>query len=130
MGIMDRIKKEKKSEKVSEKQEETKVVAPAKMKTAGSAALKVVIHPLVTEKAAHAQSITNTYAFVVANNANKFQIADAVEELYGVRPAKVRVLNVQGHAVRFGQGYGKRSDYKKAMVTLKKGDSITIHEGV
>jgi large subunit ribosomal protein L23 len=85
---------------------------------------------LVTEKAANHQTTESTYSFIVAKDANKIEISKAVMELYGVEPVSVRTANVQGRAVRFGQGFGKRGDFKKAMVTLKKGDSITIHEGV
>jgi large subunit ribosomal protein L23 len=111
-----------KAEKVEEKK-------PVVQTVAGGAALKVIVRPLITEKTAVMQSV-RTYSFVVKNSANKIQIANAVKELYGVTPVSVRVSNVQGKAVRFGKYAGKRSDYKKAMVTLKPGDSITIHEGV
>lgn len=89
----------------------------------------VLLRALVTEKSAVKQS-ENKYSFVVANNANKAVIKKAVEEVYGVKPSSVNVINVQGKAIRFGNHFGKRSDFKKAVVTLPKGKSIVIHEGV
>lgn len=138
MGIMDKFKKETKAAKPAAKKSAKKVVAaekkeaapaPIDTKVVSRSALSVIVKPLVTEKAALMQS-ARTYSFVVKSSATKPQIAAAVKELYGVKPAAVRVINVQGHRVRFGKNQGKRSDYKKAMVTLKQGDSITIHEGV
>lgn len=139
MAILDKLKKDKaqkdetKAKEAKAKQAETsgeqKVVAPKNVGTASVSALKVIVRPLITEKAAHMQS-DRKYAFVVALGANKQQVKSAVKELYGVTPEKITIINVQGHVVRFGKGSGKRGDFKKAMVTLKKGDSITIHEGV
>ena len=90
---------------------------------------KVLLRPLVTEKAAIAGS-RNQYGFIVANKATKTNIKKAVEEVYGVKPVAVNVINVSGKAVRFGRSLGRRSDYKKALVTLPQGKSINIHEGV
>jgi large subunit ribosomal protein L23 len=72
----------------------------------------------------------NKYSFVVQKDANKNQIMQAVQELYGVKPVSVNMINVDGRRVRFGRSMGRRSDYKKAIVTLPKGKAITIHEGV
>ena len=90
---------------------------------------KILVRPLITEKAAVAQS-QNKYTFVVATNATKNQIKQAVFEAYGITPIAVNVVNVDGHRVRFGRTMGRRSDSRKAIVTLPKGKSITIHEGV
>lgn len=89
----------------------------------------VLLRALVTEKSAVKQS-ENKYSFVVASNANKAVIKKAIEEVYGIKPLSVNVINVQGKAIRFGNHFGKRSDFKKAVVTLPKGKSIVIHEGV
>lgn len=89
----------------------------------------ILVKPLVSEKAAIAET-ANTYTFVVTNDATKLTVKRAVKEVYGVMPIRVRMLNVQGKYVRFGRGYGRRSDWKKAIVTLPKGQTIRIHEGV
>lgn len=89
----------------------------------------ILVRPLVTEKSAVKQS-ENKYSFVVVNAANKAAVKQAVFEVYGVKPTDVNILNVQGKFVRFGNHYGKRSDYKKAVVTLPKGKTIVVHEGV
>ena len=89
----------------------------------------VLIRPLVTEKSARQQG-ANQYAFMVAPHANKASIAIAVRQIYGVRPSRVNVVNVQGKQMRFGKNSGRRSDFKKAIVTLPAGASIQLHEGV
>ena len=99
------------------------------LKAKNRSAYHIVVRPLVTEKAAHLQS-KQQYAFVVSAGANKIQIKQAVKDLYQVDPVGVNVINVQGKRLRFGKGQGKRSDFKKAIVTLPAGQSITMHEGV
>ncbi len=90
---------------------------------------QVIIRPLVTEKAAVAQSL-NKYAFVVRRDATKEQIKKAVNDIYGVMPASVNVIHMEGKARRYGKYTGRRGDFKKAFVTLPKGKTIAIHEGV
>jgi large subunit ribosomal protein L23 len=94
-----------------------------------STAFKVLVKPLVTEKSAVAES-KNKYSFVVAGSANKNQIKKAIEEIYGVKPARINVLITEGRPARFGRTAGRRSDYKKAVITLPAGKSIDIHTGV
>lgn len=119
-----KIVKTKKDKETKEKEEVTKRDVKA-----GSMVYKILVRPLVTEKSAIMES-QNKYSFLVAKNANKIQIKEAVKELYGVNPVAVNVVNVDGRRVRFGRGFGRRSDYRKAVVTLPAGKSITIHEGV
>jgi len=90
---------------------------------------KILLRALVTEKSAIKQS-ENKYIFVVALDANKAIVKKAVEEVYNVRPLHVNIINMQGKAMRFGKNSGKRGDFKKAIVTLPKGKTIVIHEGV
>jgi len=51
-------------------------------------------------------------------------------DIYGIKPARVQIMNYQGKVVRFKRSTGKRQDYKKAVVTLPEGKSIDIHKGV
>ena len=84
-------------------------------------AQSIVIRPIVTEA-----SIDNLqmrkYTFEVAKDANKTEIAKAVEELFGVKVEKVNTLNMNGKKRRMGRYEGKTPDWKKAVVTLKEGE--------
>ncbi len=93
------------------------------------AAFRVLLKPLASEKAAIAESF-RSYTFVVHSNATKTDVKKAIASVYGVVPQKVRMIRLQGKEVRFGAYSGRRSDTKKAIVTLKVGDSIRVHEGV
>lgn len=92
-------------------------------------AYHILIKPLITEKATNLAA-HNKYGFIVSNDANKIQITSAIESVYGVKAVKVNVISVIGKRVARGKVRGKRKDYKKAIVTLKKGDSIKLYEGV
>lgn len=92
-------------------------------------AQKVLVRPLVSEKATVAESL-GQYTFVVHPDASKERIRLAVLEAYGVMPISVNIINVSGKRVRFGRTMGQRSDWKKAIVALPKGMSIRVHEGV
>lgn len=90
-------------------------------------ASKVLIRPVQTEKTSRLEAL-GQYAFVVANDANKVEVAAAVRELYGVKPVEVRIVSVHGKRVRFGRTSGKRKNEKKAIVSLKPGDSLAVAE--
>lgn len=92
-------------------------------------AYRVLVKPLITEKAANLAA-ESKYAFAVNPNSNKIEIKKAVEEVYGVKVEKVNVTHVSGKKVRQGRFYGRRKDWKKAIVTLPKGQTIKIYEGV
>lgn len=100
----------------------------AKKKVNGQA-YRVLVKPMITEKAANLNSI-NQYVFMVNTSANKISVAKAIEEVYGVKPTSVNVIKMEGKKVNRGRITGKRKDFKKAIVTLKKGESISIYEGV
>ncbi|OGY94216.1 MAG: 50S ribosomal protein L23 [Candidatus Komeilibacteria bacterium RIFOXYC1_FULL_37_11] len=70
------------------------------------------------------------YTFEVSGDSNKVAIKKAIEEIYGVRPIGVNIINQCGKNVRFGRKFGQTKNVKKAIVTLKKGDSIKLYEGI
>lgn len=92
-------------------------------------AFRVLVKPLVTEKATDLSS-SNKYVFVITKPANKIEVAKAVYAVYGVKPVSVNIVSMKGKVVTRGRIKGQRKDWKKAIVTLKKGDSIKIYEGV
>jgi large subunit ribosomal protein L23 len=94
-----------------------------------SEAHRVLVSPLVTEKAT-VLSEHNKYVFIVSTSANKIAIAKAIHDVYGVKPVAVNIANVSGKKVARGRIKGVRSDWRKAIVTLKKGETIKIYEGV
>lgn len=88
-----------------------------------------ILSPIITEKATRL-SEQNKVVFRVAQDASKDEIAAAVEELFKVKVTKVNTLNVKGKTKRFRGIMGKRSDVKKAIVTLADGQSIDITTGL
>lgn len=92
-------------------------------------AYRILIKPLVTEKVSNLGAL-NKYVFAVAGGANKIEIAKAVKEIYGVKPVGVNIIKMLGKKARYGKISGKRKDWKKAIVTLPKDETIKIYEGV
>ena len=92
-------------------------------------AQKIVRRPLVTEKSTRQKEEGRQYVFEVDPNANKIEIQRAVEQLFKVTVVQVRTANVLGKMKRLGRRYGKRPDWKRAIVTLKEGDRIDFFEG-
>lgn len=88
----------------------------------------ILVRPLLTEKITGLREGTNTVGFVVHPDANRVQIKQAVETLLKVKVAKVNVLNMPGKLKRLGRFSGRRSDWKKAFVTLKKGEKLEMYE--
>ncbi len=78
----------------------------------------IIIAPVITE-ASMAAIAQKKYTFRVMKKVNKQEIAGAVEELFGVKVAKVNTINVRGRSKRMGLHSGKTADWKKAIVTLK-----------
>ena len=77
----------------------------------------IILAPVITEKAVMALP-QKKYTFRVAKDANKIEIAKAVEEIFGVQVAKVNTISMKGHLRRQGRNQGYTSDWKKAVVTL------------
>ena len=94
-------------------------------------AYDIIIKPVITEQSME-ESEAKKYVFKVAEDANKIQIAKAVEEIFGVKVAKVNTLNMQGKVKRMGRyPEGRRPHWKKAMVRLTDDSkSIEFFEGM
>lgn len=90
----------------------------------------VIIRPIVTEKSTTAKDEANKYIFEVDRRATKVDIRHAVEKMFRVKVAEVHTINVGGKRKRMGRTFGRRQDWKKAIVTLTPGTSIDIFEGV
>ncbi len=84
----------------------------------------VIRRPLITEKSTTLKETQRTVCFEVHRDATKPEIKKAVESLFGVKVADVRVANVHGKVKRQGRYVGRRSDWKKAFVVLKKDEKM------
>lgn len=90
---------------------------------------KIIVQPLVTEKATEATSNLNQYFFKVAKNANRVAVKSAIEKQFGVSVLSVNILNVKPKAKRSRQKRGVvgfKSGYKKAIIRVKAGDTIDL----
>jgi len=85
--------------------------------------------PKMTEKTLSLKEEANQFAFEVDQRANKIQIKESVEKSFKVSVLKVRTMNVRGKKKRLGRYQGLKSSWKKAIVTLKEGDTIEYFEG-
>ncbi|HYM81515.1 MAG TPA: 50S ribosomal protein L23 [Candidatus Limnocylindria bacterium] len=90
----------------------------------------VVKKALITEKGTVQREQRNQYHFEVARAANKIEIKRAIESLFSVKVAEVRTMQMRGKIKRQGRFSGKRSDWKKAVVTLKPDQKIELFEQI
>ena len=93
----------------------------------------VLRRPLVTEKSSYQSGKLNQYSFIVADDATRSQVKDAVETLYDVSVVRVNVINVppkRGRRLRSRRLLIRKPAYKKAVVTLAEGQTLQIFEGV
>jgi len=91
---------------------------------------RIIRKPLLTEKCHDLKERHNQVAFRVEAAATKSDIKAAIERIFKVKVAAVNTVNVTGKEKRLGKNVGRRSDWKKAIVTLKAGEKIEIIEGV
>lgn len=112
MAIFENTTEEKKEEK---KSQAAQTVSPALR--------AVLVRPRISEKSAR-ENNSGKYIFEVTKGANKVSIKKAVEISYKVHVVKVNIINTDGKSRTFGKSAGRTSDFKKAIVTLKKGDKI------
>lgn len=90
---------------------------------------QIILAPVISEKATRVAEKRNQAVFKVLRDAQKPEIKEAVEKLFSVKVTSVSTLNVKGKTKRFGQTVGKRSDWKKAYVTLAEGQEIDFVGG-
>ena len=90
---------------------------------------QIIIKPVITEKS-YKDAQEGVYTFFVDKSANKIQIKEHIEKKFKVKVIRVRTVTTPGKLVTFGKNRktGRRSDMKKAFVTLKKGDKIELFE--
>ena len=93
--------------------------------------LKRIDSPHITEKSTRLKEASNTLCFRIAPRCTKIDVRNAVEKVFGVKVASVRILRVKGKPKRVGRHLGRSSSWKKAYVRLKPGEkSIEYFEGV
>lgn len=92
-------------------------------------AYQVIKRPIITEKTTLQKEQSNQVTFEVDHRANKIEIKDAVEKIFKVKVDDVHTTMVKGKVKRLGRFSGKRSDWKKAVVTLREGEKLPFLEG-
>lgn len=95
---------------------------------------KLLIRPIYTEKLARLQEAENKYGFEVDRNANKIEIVKEIESRFEVKVKSITTMLVRGkirqQMTKAGRFYGRRPDWKKAIVTLAEGEKIDLFENV
>jgi large subunit ribosomal protein L23 len=89
----------------------------------------VVKKQLFTEKGSALKESENKLLIEVAKDSNKLEIKKAIEEIFKVKVEKVATIKSHGKWKRYGKSIGKKSDRKKALITLKKGEKLDFIEG-
>jgi large subunit ribosomal protein L23 len=96
--------------------------------------MEIIHRPIITEKMTELGEKLNRYAFVVDRRANKLEIKQAIEQLYGVQVIAINTANYRGkvksRGTKSGIIYGKTNDYKKAFVTLAEGETIDFYSNI
>ncbi len=96
--------------------------------------MNIILKPVITEKMTGLGEKLNRYGFVVHKKANKLQIKQAVEELYGVEVVSVNTMNYSGKAksrfTKSGVISGRTNSYKKAIITLADGETIDFYSNI
>ncbi|MFH1372404.1 MAG: 50S ribosomal protein L23 [bacterium] len=91
---------------------------------------KIIWSHISTERSTRLRETNNEYVFEVDPNANKYVIKEAIEDAFKVKVDSVRTMIAPGKVRRMGRNEGKTATRKKAVVKLKKGESITVFENV
>lgn len=88
-----------------------------------------ILSPVLTEKSTFLREKGNQYSFFVRTDINKLEVKRSIEETLNVKVASVRMMVAKGKLKRVNRFVGKRPDRKKAIVTLKEGETLKIFEG-
>ncbi|MFC1623272.1 50S ribosomal protein L23 [Patescibacteria group bacterium] len=136
MGFFKKDKKEEKKPVEEVKKAGAKKVkaTPKKTKATTKKAIgddkvfDILLSPRITEKT-HDLGGENKYVFRVSTDSNKKKVKESVESIYGVTVEGVNIVNIKAKKRRFGRTIGKKSGFKKAIVTVKKGDKIEFFQG-
>jgi large subunit ribosomal protein L23 len=88
----------------------------------------IIIRPIITEKSMRQNSEDNKITFEVAKDANKTAVAQAIQEIYNIKPQKVNIVNVRPKTKRMGRYVGKTNAVRKAVVKLPEGQDITLFD--
>ena len=91
---------------------------------------EILKRPLITEKSTIQKEAQNQLTFEVDRKSNKVEIRRAVEKVFNVQVVGVRTMQMRGKGKRFGRTMGRRRHWKKALVTLAKGEHVEFFEGV
>ncbi len=91
---------------------------------------EVLKRPVLTEKSNYQADKLHRYTFEIAPEANKLEVRQAVEKIFNVHVQAVNIIRVRGKQRRLGRFVGRTSDWRKAVVTLAPGESISFFEGV
>ncbi|NQT76454.1 MAG: 50S ribosomal protein L23 [Bacteroidetes bacterium] len=96
--------------------------------------MNIIIKPVITEKMTEMGEKMNRYGFIVNRKANKLQIKEAVEELYGVDVISVNTMTYRGKTksryTKTGIVSGKAASYKKAIITVAEGETIDFYSNI
>ncbi len=90
---------------------------------------EIIKTPIITEKTTDQKGLANQVSFEVERSANRVEIKRAIEQIFNVRVAKVRTIQMKGKRKRQGRIMGKRKDWKKAVISLMPGERIESLEG-
>lgn len=144
MSILKVFKKKKEEEKKPKEEKEVSVKARKKQQKdkkdkqvkqkkqvarVDSSAYRILSKPIISEKATFLGG-ENKYVFEISKSSNKKEVARAISDVYGIKPLKVHIVNVKGKYRKYGRQTGRTKDRKKAIVTLKEGQTIQVYEGV
>ena len=91
---------------------------------------EVIRRPVITEKSTLMKELDNQVVFEVDARANKHEVREAVEKLFGVKVQSINTIKVPGRPRRFGRTLGRRAGWKKAIVTLRPGQELDLYDMV